>query len=88
MKPTASCGIVVFDYKKMPKRAWKERSKLFVAGLIMGATAFDKLNTEGKNSIRIETSNLVVMKQPLTYVEILYMDDTIRISHVCQTTTA
>ena len=67
----------VFDAKKMPKRAWSERSKLFVAGLLMGATASDKLNAEGKMTYDLKRP---IGGHDTAFVEILYMDETIRIA--------
>jgi hypothetical protein len=66
----------VFDHNKMPKRAFSERSKLFVAGMIMGASAGDRLNAEGKMTY--------ALKRPIgghdtAFVEVIYLDATIRI---------
>ena len=67
----------VFDKKNMPKRNFGQRSKLFVAGLVLGATVPGQLNSDGTMNYELKRP---IGGHDTAFVEILFMDETIRIA--------
>lgn len=62
----------IFSVKNMPQRTFKEKAGLFAAGLLMGASAVDEMDEEGKISF--------VMSRPIAaYIDMLYLDESLRI---------